>query len=68
MLAMAENKPGWESLPNMLTVKEAADFLRVHFNTVKRLLSMGKLPGRKVGRQWRIEKDDLKRYMEERQD
>jgi excisionase family DNA binding protein len=64
---MTEEKVRLDDLPDMLTVKQAADFLRLNFNTVKRLLGQGKLPGRKVGRQWFIDKDDLKRYLEQRQ-
>jgi excisionase family DNA binding protein len=55
----------WTDLPAILTSEECAVFLRVHINTVKRLLADGKLPGRKIGRQWRIDKEDLKRFMEE---
>jgi excisionase family DNA binding protein len=64
---MTKEKGRWDDLPDVLTVKQAADYLRLNFNTVKRLLSQGKLPGRKVGRQWRIDKDDLKRYLEQPQ-
>lgn len=53
----------WEDLPAILTAEECAGFLRIHLNTVKRLLSEGELPGKKIGRQWRVDKDDLKRYM-----
>lgn len=57
----------WDDLPAMLTADECSEFLRVHLNTVKKLLSEGKLPGKKIGRQWRIDKADLKRFMGERQ-
>ncbi len=53
----------WTDLGDILTAEEAAQFLRVHLNTVKRLLADDKLPGQKVGRQWRIDKADLMRYM-----
>lgn len=54
----------WKDAPAILTAEEAAAFLRVHLNTVKKLLADGTLPGKKIGRQWRIDKADLKRYME----
>lgn len=44
---------------DLLTCEEAAAFLRVHPRTVYRLLREGKLPGVKVGRQWRIRRTDL---------
>ncbi len=53
----------WDELGDMLTAQECADFLRVHLNTVKRHLRKGDLPGKKIGRQWRIDKSDLKKFM-----
>ena len=44
---------------NLLNTREAADFLRVHVETNRRLARKGKLPRYKVGRQWRIPKDAL---------
>ena len=38
----------------VLTVEEAAKLLQVSARTVRDLLQQGKLPGRKVGREWRI--------------
>ncbi len=43
----------------LLTVEEAAAYLRVTPPTVYRLLRAGKLPGVKVGRQWRVRLADL---------
>lgn len=65
MLVMTQDKPitDWDELGVVLTVEQAAEVLQLHFTTVKRLLKQGKLPGRKVGRQWRINKTDLMRYM-----
>jgi excisionase family DNA binding protein len=67
MTAITEEKSRWENLPDVLTVQEAANILRIHFNTVKRLLNLGKLPGRKVGRQWRIDRDDLKQFIDKKE-
>lgn len=53
----------WDDLGDILTAEECANFLRVHLNTVKKLLQNSELPGRKIGRQWRIDKADLMRYM-----
>jgi excisionase family DNA binding protein len=48
----------------VLTPKEAAHILRLHLETVRRLLREGLLPGRKVGlRQWRIRRVDLDEYL-----
>ena len=47
----------------LLTCEEAAAYLRVHQRTVGRLLTAGRLPGVKVGRQWRLRKADLDAYL-----
>lgn len=46
-----------------LTPEEAAKYLRVSPATVYRHLRSGRLPGAKVGQQWRIRKVDLDRYL-----
>jgi len=43
-----------EPPPRMLTLKEAADILGTTFYTVRRLVRAGRLPGHKVGQQWRV--------------
>ena len=47
----------------LLTVEEAAAYLRVTPPTVYRLLRAGKLPGVKVGRQWRVRLVDLEAHL-----
>lgn len=46
-------------LPDLLTAKEAAIYLRVSLQTIYRLLHTGKLPAFRVGSDWRIVKDRL---------
>ena len=49
----------------VLSLDEAAVWLKVDAVTVRRLLREGRLPGRKTdARQWRISADDLKAYVE----
>jgi excisionase family DNA binding protein len=43
----------------LLTIEQAAAFLQKHMNSVRRLLRQDKLPGVKVGGEWRIRKTDL---------
>lgn len=50
----------------IFTPGEAARYLRVHSQTVYRRLRAGKLPGAKVGDQWRIRKADLEEYLKGR--
>lgn len=49
--------------PEVLTLGEAAAFLRLHPETVRRLLQRGSLPGVKVGRTWRIHRKDLEEFV-----
>ena len=58
-----EKQPEWNDLPAILTPEEAAAFLRVHMNTLLKLLKTGEIPARRVGRAWRINRADLLRYM-----
>lgn len=41
----------------------AAEWLGIHEQTVYRLLRSGELPGKKIGRQWRIHKASLEAYL-----
>ena len=43
----------------LLTLDEAAAYLRVHRRTMGRLLRQRVVPGTKIGRQWRIRRADL---------
>jgi excisionase family DNA binding protein len=44
---------------DLLTLAEAAAYLRVHRRTMARLLRQGVVPGTKIGRQWRVRVADL---------
>lgn len=48
----------------LLTIEETADKLRVNMDTVRRLLRQKKLPGVKIGAQWRVSSAALKAYIE----
>jgi excisionase family DNA binding protein len=52
-------------LPELSTVKQVADFLQVHEMTVRRAIKSGELKGLKVGKNWRIEKQNLNKWLEE---
>ena len=51
---------------DILTLEEAAGYLRVHPQTVYRRLRAGTLPGAKVGDQWRLRKADLDEFLKGR--
>ena len=49
----------------LLTVEQAAERLKMHPDTVRRLFREGQLPGRKVGaRRWRIGATALREFIE----
>ncbi len=49
-------------LDNYVSVVEAAEILRVHWETVKRMCREGRFPARKVHNMWLIDKDELARF------
>jgi excisionase family DNA binding protein len=56
----------FDELPEMLTIAEVAEYLKLHELTVRRLAREGELPAFKVGRQWRIKRKLLESWIEER--
>jgi excisionase family DNA binding protein len=54
-----------EVMDELLTVEQAAEKLKMHPDTIRRLLRDKQLPGVKLGkRQWRISEDSLKAYLQ----
>jgi excisionase family DNA binding protein len=49
--------------PDLMTVPEAAAYLRVGSQTIYRLVRRKALPGDRVGGQWRIRRVDLEAYI-----
>ena len=56
----------FEYEPDLLTRKEAQDLLRVGKNTILNLIYDGCLPAIVIGNSYRIKKEDLIRYIENR--
>jgi len=42
-----------------LDLKQAADYLKMHWQTLRKKANTGEIPGAKVGKQWVFIKDDL---------
>ena len=51
-----------EEYPDILTVEEACEALRMGYNAMYDLLNSGKLKGYRNGRVWRIPKLAIKEY------
>lgn len=49
----------------LLTAKEAAKYLGIHYVTILRYLESGELKGYKVGPRWRVKLEDLEAFLKE---
>lgn len=47
----------------VLTAEEAAQYLRIHAETLRRKVREGEIPAVKVGRAYRFRKEDLERWL-----
>lgn len=52
--------PQVHSFGKILTIAEVAQILRMHRNTVYRLVKRGDLPGFKIGDNWRVDEKALR--------
>jgi len=59
-----EKQKGKRRDPEQISVREASAMLRLHADTVRRLLRHGRLPGRKVDGRWRLFKNSLRAYFD----
>ena len=53
----------FEQYPDILSVEEACEALRVGYNAMYELLNSGKVKAYKNGRIWSIPKEALKKYI-----
>ena len=53
-----------QKLPTILKPSEVAEFLGIHKNTVYKLIRRGDLPAFRVGKSWRIQRNDLFQLLE----
>ena len=49
---------------SLLTIKEAAEALRLSTRTVHRMVGRKELPAFKVGGQWRLRESELQKWLE----
>ncbi len=52
-----------DEFPIILTLEQAAEMLQLSARTVQRLVSKGKMPGRRIGGQWRFDRDQLREWV-----
>jgi len=51
-----------------LTVAELSEFLQIHRTTIYRLLRQGKLPGFRIGSDWRFSLEAIEEWVRDRID
>ncbi len=57
------NRTTAPSEDNLLTTEDVLSYLRVNARTVYRLIRDGELRAVRVGRQWRVRRQDLERFV-----
>jgi excisionase family DNA binding protein len=50
-------------MPEVLTVEQAAQYLQLNPETVRRAARSGRLPAARVGRRWRFHKTTLEQWL-----
>ena len=51
----------------IMDAREVADYLKVHLFTVHKYARQGKLPGFKIGADWRFNRKSIERWIRERE-
>ncbi len=54
-----------QSYPEILTLKQCQDILQIGKNLMLYLVHNEEIPAFRVGKQWRIKREDLDRFIEE---
>lgn len=54
-----------KQVPTVMTLNEVAEYLRIPRSTAYKLVQEGRIPGQKVGRQWRFRRDTIDRWLDE---
>ncbi len=54
-------------IKEIMTVKEVAEFLGVHPMTIYKYVRQGKIPGFKIGADWRFNKMSIEKWMVEKE-
>ena len=60
---MNETQTSERTTNEVMTPAQAADYLQVSEASVRSMLRRGALPGRKMGRLWRLRRADLESYL-----
>jgi len=55
-----------DSIPQVMTIEEAAGYLRIPLSSLYKLAQGGKIPCQKVGRHWRFRKETIDRWLDQK--
>ena len=50
-------------MEQIMTPSEVAAFLKIHLKTVYKLVDRGVLPGKRIGRSWRFNREEVLKVM-----
>jgi excisionase family DNA binding protein len=53
-----------DEYPEIMTVSQVADYFQISEMTTYKLVQEGTIPGFKIGRHWRVQRDDLDQYID----
>jgi len=54
-----------QSPPDVMTIEETSQYLRVPLSSLYKLAQAGKIPCQKVGRHWRFRRQAIDRWLDE---
>lgn len=54
-----------ETQDNILTIENLSSYLKIPKSTLYKLAQDGKLPGQKIGKDWRFRRDVIDRWLED---
>lgn len=58
------NASQWSDLPLVLTSEQAAEVLQINRRTLTNMLDRGTLRGVKIGKEWRVSRTEIMRFVE----
>jgi excisionase family DNA binding protein len=50
-------------MPQMMTIKELAEYLRLHVTTVRKYAAQCRIPGVRIGKIWRFDKNTIDEWI-----
>lgn len=51
-------------LPEIMTIEEVAEYLRIPLSSLYKLAQQGKIPASKVGRHWRFRREVIDKWID----